>query len=117
MQAPLLLAAEPETVKINGRDVTFLVVARIERIAEKVRAFLVRGRAGDAFDLYYYDKTKIAKGYCARLYGLVATKFAEDPDVPEDEALPERFDAMLTELGPKMARSSPDHQGAEHRAG
>jgi hypothetical protein len=104
-QAPLLLTAEPQTVEINKREVTFLVVARLERIAEKVRAFVVRGRAGDAFDLYYYDKTEISKRDRARLPELVATKLSEDPDVPADENLPERLDMFIAELGPKWVDS------------
>ena len=54
--APLILKAEPETVVINGRNVTFLVVARLERLAEKIRAFVDRGLDRDAFDLYHFSK-------------------------------------------------------------
>lgn len=103
--APLHLEAEPGTVEINDRDVTFLVVAHLERVAEKLRAFVVRGRAGDAFDLYYFDKTGIAKHDRARLPELVAAKLTEDPDVPAGVSLPTRFDAFLEELGPAWLTS------------
>lgn len=104
-RAPLLLAAEPCTVQINNIEVTFLVVARLERIAEKLRAFVVRGRPGDAFDLYYYDKATISKRDRERIPDLVATKLSEDPDVPADENLHERFDVLMAALGPKWLDS------------
>jgi hypothetical protein len=96
--APLLLKPEPKEITIHGRKVFFLVVARIERIAEKIRAFIVRGRASDAFDLYHFAKQGIISTDRELLYKLVATKLMEDDDVPTGVNLLERFDSLTNIL-------------------
>lgn len=97
-QAPLLRKPERKNIPIHGRTVSFLVVARIERISEKVRAFLMRGRAGDAFDLYHYAKQGISDTDRANLPALVARKLAEDDDVPSNEDLKAQFDARFRSI-------------------
>jgi predicted nucleotidyltransferase component of viral defense system len=96
--APLLLKAEVKLVTINGREISIPVVARLERAAEKVRAFLVRGRPGDAFDLYY-NSTRLSKADRDSLPGLVAVKLHEDGDVPSGPGLRARFDKMVAKAG------------------
>lgn len=82
--APLILRAEPETVVINGRKVTFLVVARLERLAEKIRAFVDRGLDRDAFDLYHFSMKGLSVDDVAQLPALVEQKLREDDDLPAD---------------------------------
>lgn len=81
-KAPLLRPPVRKEITIQGRKISFLAVSRPERIAEKVRAFLVRDRPGDAFDLYHYAKQGITPEERRDLSDLVAVKLGEDDDVP-----------------------------------
>ncbi len=96
--APLILKAEPETVVINGRNVTFLVVARLERLAEKIRAFVDRGLDRDAFDLYHFSKKGLSADDLTQLPALVEQKLREDGDIPAGADLHALFDGHLIRL-------------------
>jgi hypothetical protein len=105
-QAPLLRKPEPREVTIQGRKVAFLVVARVERLAEKIRAFLVRDRAGDAFDLYHYAKQGISTRDRAALADLVAAKLAEDDEVPTGVDLHDLFDNKVAALSKSWSKAA-----------
>ena len=105
-QAPLLRKPERREVSINGHPVAFLVVARVERIAEKLRAFLMRDRAGDAFDLYHYAKQGISQADRAALPRLVAEKLREDDDVPPGVDLHDRFDRKVAALSRSWSKAA-----------
>lgn len=105
-QAPLLRKPERKEVTIHGRKVSFLVVARVERIAEKVRAFLVRDRPGDAFDLYHFAKQGISVEDRADLPGLVATKVQEDDEVPTGVDLHDLFDKKVAALSKSWSKAA-----------
>ena len=105
-QAPLLRKPERKEITIHGRKVSFLVVARPERIAEKIRAFLVRDRASDAFDLYHSAKQGISPAERAVLPVLVATKLAEDDDVPTGVNLHELFDSKIKRLASSWSKAT-----------
>lgn len=104
-QAPLLRRPERKEVTIHDRKVSFLVVARVERIAEKVRAFLMRDRPGDAFDLYHFAKQGISKEDRANLSALVAAKLQEDDDVPTAVNLHDLFDRKVTALAKSWSKA------------
>ena len=93
-------------MSINGHPVAFLVVARVERIAEKLRAFLMRDRAGDAFDLYHYAKQGISQADRAALPRLVAEKLREDDDVPPGVDLHDRFDRKVAALSRSWSKAA-----------
>lgn len=104
--APLGRKPELREVTIHDRQVSFLVVARVERIAEKVRAFLMRDRPGDAYDLYHFAKQGISTGDRADLARLVAAKLREDDDVPAEVDLHERFDRRISALSESWDKAS-----------
>lgn len=54
-EAPIRPGGERLTIKAENRDpVDLRVMHRVERAAEKLRAFLDRGFGGDAYDLYFF---------------------------------------------------------------
>ena len=91
---------------IHGRKVSFLAVARVERLAEKIRAFLMRGRVGDAFDLYHFAKQGVSARDRADLPGLVATKLTEDDDVPNGVDLRDWFDERVAALSKSWSKAA-----------
>lgn len=91
---------------IHGRKVSFLAVARVERLAEKIRAFLMRGRAGDAFDLYHFAKQGVSARDRADLPSLVATKLKEDDDVPNGVNLRDWFDERIAALSKSWSKAA-----------
>lgn len=96
--APLILKPERETVGINGRQVTFLAVARLERLAEKIRAFVDRGFDRDAFDLYHFSTKGLSADDVAQMPALVEQKLREDDLLPADADLHALFDGHITKL-------------------
>jgi hypothetical protein len=103
---PLLLDPEPMTVTIRGQKISLLVVARIERIAEKIRAFLDRGYDRDAFDLYYYHSTgKITPTQEAALTTLVVQKIRTDVEIPLGADLLAIFKTHLQRLTTTYGRT------------
>jgi predicted nucleotidyltransferase component of viral defense system len=95
---PLLLDAVLEEVVIRGRRVTLLTVARPERAAEKVRAFVVRGLDRDAFDLYEYARKTLTVDDWRLLPGLVSRKIEEDSAVEHGSRPQAAFDRKLAAL-------------------
>lgn len=71
---PLLEEPEQRLVEIAGRRVALPVMTARERAAEKVRAFLTRGEAADAHDLYYYGSGVLAAPDRRRLPDLIRRK-------------------------------------------
>jgi Domain of unknown function (DUF1814). len=69
---------------IAGRKVVIPVVERIERLAEKVRAFIDRGLARDAFDLHHQNEKGLSRTDLANLAELVPAKLREDDELPAD---------------------------------
>jgi hypothetical protein len=92
--APLILRPERQRVHIGNQDVAFLVVAKPERQAEKIRAFLKRGRPVDAYDLYF-SGPRLTPAHRRGLPGLLAQKLREDPDIPSDRDLRLLFDGQV----------------------
>jgi len=99
---PPLLPAEiveiriPRDVEIAAgrpRLIRLPVLARVERIAEKVRAFLERGLDRDAFDLHYYAN-RVSMGDRTRLRGLIQRKL-ESGELPDGCDLYEQFATAL----------------------
>ncbi len=82
-EAPLLATEHveirvPRDVRVGAsgpRQIRLPVLARVERIAEKVRAFLERGLDRDAFDLHYHAR-RLSKADRTRLPGLIQRKLA-----------------------------------------
>ncbi len=93
--APLILEPERQTITIRGRETAFLVVARLERLAEKIRAFVDRGLDRDAFDLYQFSTKGVSADDLNRLSPLVEQKFREDSELPAGADLHTLFDGHL----------------------
>jgi hypothetical protein len=103
---PLLLKPDTTKVTVQGRDITLLVVARIERVAEKVRAFLDRGLDRDAFDLYQFSQNGLTPEETAQLANLVERKMHEDEEIETGVHLHERFDAHIAGLASSWGTGS-----------
>jgi predicted nucleotidyltransferase component of viral defense system len=69
------------------------VLARVERIAEKVRAFLERGLDRDAFDLHYHARA-LSTSDRTRLRGLLQRKL-ESGELPDGCDLHAQFATAL----------------------
>jgi len=95
---PLLCRPEIGTFEVLGRPVELQVVARRERLAEKVRAFLDRGEDRDAFDLAYFHGLGLRKDELVELSSLVAAKLAVDHLLDDDEDLLALFDHRVDEI-------------------
>ena len=66
-----------------------------DRAAEKVRAFLTRGEATDAYDLWWYWNRVLTTADRTKLPGLIKRKLATSARrIPGHEKLHERCDAM-----------------------
>lgn len=78
----------------RSRLIRLPVLARPERLAEKVRAFLERGLDRDAFDLHHHARRLTVEGR-RRLRDLIQQKL-ETSDLPEGCDLNQQF---LTALG------------------
>jgi predicted nucleotidyltransferase component of viral defense system len=99
---PPLLPAElvdvriPRDVRVGAgspRLIRLPVLARVERIAEKVRAFLERGLDRDAFDLHYQAR-RLSTSDRKRIHGLIQRKL-EGGDLPDGCDLHAQFATAL----------------------
>ncbi len=80
---PILLEPVLEDVIIDGHRVRLRVMARPERVAEKVRTFLNRGEARDVFDLYIYATKWLTAANWGQIPDLIAKKLLADPKAPQ----------------------------------
>jgi Nucleotidyl transferase AbiEii toxin, Type IV TA system len=80
---PILLEPVLEDVTIDGRQVRLRVMARPERVAEKVRTYLNRGEPRDVYDLYVYALTWLTPAIWTQLPDLIARKLLADPKAPQ----------------------------------
>lgn len=103
--APLILKPEPHVLTILGEDVTLLIVARVERLAEKIRAFVDRGLDRDAFDLSHYSVKGLSAEERAQLPALVDQKFREDDEISDGTDLHDLFDGHVERLAVTWGRS------------
>lgn len=105
--APLILKPVRETVDVHGRAIKLLTMARIERIAEKVRAFVSRGAERDAYDLYYSWAVRGLSGAERKqLASLIARKINQDPDIEVGTDLHIEFNTYLRTLASDWGQSS-----------
>jgi hypothetical protein len=98
--SPLLCEPEPGTFEIGDRTVTLRTMARWERLAEKVRAFLDRGEDRDAFDLAHFVERGLKLDEWETLPGLIEQKMRVDEDLPAGCDLHALFDQHIDEIGP-----------------
>ncbi len=96
--SPLLCETETGTFKIGSRKVTLRIMARRERLAEKIRAFLVRGEDRDAFDLSHYVSRGLPREHWEQMPGLVEEKLRVDTDLAAGADLHALFDDHLEAL-------------------
>lgn len=80
---PILLEPVLEDVTIDGHKVKLRVMARPERVAEKVRTYLNRGEVRDVFDLYIYSSRWMTAANWGQLADLIAKKLLADPRAPQ----------------------------------
>lgn len=79
----------------NGSPIKVPVMQAVERAAEKVRAFLTRGEASDAYDLWWYWNRVLTTADRARLPGLIKKKLASSArPIPNANRPHARFDEM-----------------------
>ena len=79
----------------NGTPIKVPVMQAVERAAEKVRAFLTRGEATDAYDLWWYWNRVLTRSDREKLPRLVKRKLASSArPIPRGDKLHERFDEM-----------------------
>jgi predicted nucleotidyltransferase component of viral defense system len=95
----LLCVTEIGEFEIDSRTVALRVMARRERVAEKVRAFLDRGEDRDAFDLHYFVERGLKAEEWKRLPSLISTKLQEDRDLPDGLDLIAEFDQHIKDVG------------------
>lgn len=81
---PLLEPPEQRTVEVAGRRLVLPVLSARERAAEKVRAFLTRGEAADAHDLFFYGSSVLTAADWEPLPGLVRRK-VERARLPDED--------------------------------
>lgn len=98
--SPLQCKTERGTFEVDGREVTLRVMARRERVAEKIRAFLDRGEDRDAFDLSHFVERGLEAEEYAALAVLVEGKLAVDDDLASGIDLHALFDQRIKEIGP-----------------
>jgi predicted nucleotidyltransferase component of viral defense system len=95
---PPIMKTEMVTRTIHGRTVSLRVMARVERAAEKVRAFVVRGLRRDAFDLCYYKTLGLKADEIARLGEILAVKMSQDSNTKPGDDLLLMFDEQVLKL-------------------
>lgn len=79
----------------DGTPIKVPVMQAIERAAEKARAFLTRGEATDAYDLWWYWNRVLTAAGREQLPGLIKRKLASPARaVPGADKLHQRFDEM-----------------------
>lgn len=78
----------------DGTRIKVPVMQAAESASEKVRAFLTRGSANDAYDLWWYWTSVLAKEDRPRLGGLIKRKIASPACRLPDGDLHELFDDM-----------------------
>lgn len=93
---PFILPAVMANYELpDGKPIKVSVMQAVERAAEKVRAFLTRGEASDAYDLWWYWNRVLTTADRAKLPGLVKRKLALSArPIPRADKLHERFDEM-----------------------
>lgn len=95
---PLHRKPQPLELMIAGRKVVIPVVERIERVAEKVRAFIDRGLVRDAFDLHHQREKGLSRADLANLAKLIPIKLKEDDELPGDAHPIDRFNENVASL-------------------
>jgi predicted nucleotidyltransferase component of viral defense system len=79
----------------DGTPIKVPVMQAAERAAEKVRAFVTRGEASDAYDLWWYWNRVLTTVDRRKLPGLIKKKLATTARaIPGSETLHTRFDEM-----------------------
>lgn len=79
----------------DGTPIKVPVMRAIERAAEKVRAFVTRGEASDAYDLWWYWDRVLTMGDRERLPSLIKRKVRSSAQaIPGGDKLHQRFDDM-----------------------
>ncbi len=91
---PFLLKPVMETYKVRGDEIIRVpVMDPRERAAEKVRAFLTRGEASDAYDLWWYATKVLSEAELLKLGPLIRKKL-DTSRLPSDLELHPHFDQM-----------------------
>jgi predicted nucleotidyltransferase component of viral defense system len=79
----------------DGTPIKVPVMQAVERAAEKVRAFVTRGEATDAYDLWWYWNRVLTADDRTKLPGLIKQKLASTArPLPGAGKLHDRFDEM-----------------------
>lgn len=93
---PLILPAVMAGYELpDGTPIKVPVMQAVERASEKVRAFLTRGEASDAYDLWWYWTRVLKSADHSKLLNLITRKCERAiPAIPRPSDLHARFDDM-----------------------
>jgi predicted nucleotidyltransferase component of viral defense system len=98
-ESPIRPAGEQLTIQAVNRDpVQLRVMHRVERAAEKLRAFLDRGFGGDAYDLYFFRAHVLTRPQLEHeIKPMLPIKLSNVPALATHPDLKRRFDDQLSE--------------------
>lgn len=107
-EAPIRPTGERLTIKAENRDAVQLrVMHRVERAAEKLRAFLDRGFGGDAYDLYFFRAYVLTRLQFQReIRPMLPVKFGNVPSLAKHSDLRELFDQQTAHAETHYASSN-----------
>jgi len=94
---PLLEPPIPATIQLPTGGVQIPVLSRAERASEKVRTFLIRGEARDAYDLQHYGARTLSAADWKKQPRFIRHKLAHAVDLPQGADLHQLWDTQ-TEL-------------------
>lgn len=100
---PFLLKPVMESYVVRGETIAVPVMDPRERAAEKVRAFLDRGEAGDVYDLWWYASEVLTDAEMLKLGSLIKTKL-ENSRLGDELDLQERFYEMTENAKAEWAK-------------
>lgn len=107
-EAPIRPAGEQLTIQAVNRDpVQLRVMHRVERAAEKHRAFLERGFGGDAYDLYFFHAHVLTRSEFQReIKPMLPVKFGNVSALAAHPDLKRLFDERMAEAEQHYASSN-----------
>lgn len=81
---PLCMDPVWEDIELGDHTISLPVVQRVERVAEKVRAFLDRAEDRDAYDLYHYTDSDPKKGLIPSEWALLRDLIQRKVDADDE---------------------------------
>jgi predicted nucleotidyltransferase component of viral defense system len=113
-EAPIRPTGERLTINAENRDpVQLRVMHRVERAAEKLRAFLDRGFGGDAYDLYFFRANVLTRAqFQHEIKPMLPIKIGNVPALAKHANLRQLFDQQAASAEKHYASSNVVISGA-----